>query len=201
MVFEKTLIQLRYIAVGVLYIALTVALIYIVSYIVIRRKKHRELEDQQLEILREGKINVKKFRLRSLFTSNNYANPLNEGKIVAYVRARDNDKDLSVFAVRPRPLSSIKFFVVGSDEHTKLFRDVTLKHWNFTLNEQKLFYVLNSIKVNRLVPYDKETKSFDTIGQMAPLVHKGILANFEHRIRLRERKLIKMPEEELRANR
>jgi len=143
-------------------------------------------------------MNVSKLKLRYLFTSDNLENPVNEGKILAYVVGSLNEKRYSIFAIRNKPLSQLKFFAVQVGRHTKLFRDVMLKDWNFILDKNKLFYVKNETEVERNVPFDDAKKIFDILGNMSPLVHKAILANYEHRMRLRERKLIKLPEDEMR---
>jgi hypothetical protein len=198
MVFEKTLAQLKFIGLGILYLAIAIAFIYIISYIIIRHKKNKELEDLQQEIMREGRANAKKLHLRHLFTSNNYKNPVNEGKIISYVLGKDNGQTYSIFAVKQSPLSSIMFYRVGNKEHTELFRDVTLKEWNFGMDDTGTFLVSNNNTTNRRIRIvdDKEFK-VDTVANLSPLVGKGILANFIHRIRVRERKLIKLPEEEM----
>lgn len=199
--FDIWLEQIKIIATIILYLSITIFLIYVISYILIRQKKNKQLESIQREILREGAINVKKFRLRYLFTSNKGINPINEGNIIAYVMAK-NDNDLySIFAVRKTKFAQVEFYKVPQGKHSDLFRDVTLSDWNFNLDDKNLFMIKNKELVANQGQYDDKNSSVDTIGNLAPLVHKAILANFIHRIRLREKKLIKLGEDEIQTQR
>lgn len=193
--------QLKFIAMLILYISITIFIIYIFSYVLIRRKRNKELEGIQREIIREGEVNAKKFKLRYLFTSNNGVNPFNEGKIISYVLAKNDDKMYSIFAVRKTNLAQINFYKVPYGEHSDLFTDVTLKEWNFNYDDKNLFLIKNLESVPNEAVFNEESGSVDTIGNLAPLVHKAILANYVHRIRLREKKLIKLGEDEMGASR
>ncbi len=139
-------------------------------------------------------------KLRFLFTSRKGVNPLNEGKILAYIMAKIDDTLYSVFAVRKTQFAQVEFYKVKAGLHSDLFRDVTLEGWNFTLDERNLFMIDNETDVTRDFVYSKEHASVDTIGNLAPLVHKAILANYIHRIRIREKKLIKLQEDEMRTS-
>lgn len=196
--FELWLDQLKFIATLLLYLSISIIVIYIVSYILIRRKKNNQLESIQREILREGAVNVKKFKLRYLFTSNKGTNPFNEGKIMAYILAKNDSKLYSIFAVRKTNFSQVNFYKVPVGEHSDLVRDVTLDEWNFSHDDKNLFLIKNMEQVPNNAVYDEKMGSVDTIGNLAPLVHKAILANYIHRIRLREKKLIKLGEDEIR---
>src|SRR3989304_5325106 len=67
--------------------------IYITIYIFIRIKKNANLEDDLKDIIRKGKINKDKMKLRNLFTSNNTGKLINEGKIISYVEVEENEKN------------------------------------------------------------------------------------------------------------
>jgi len=195
---EVWLSQLKFIATFIMYLSISIIIIYIVSYFLIRRKKNKQLENIQREIIREGEANVKKFKLRYLFTSNQGKNPVNEGKIIAYVMAKNDGNLHSVFAVRRNNFSQVNFYKVPVGEHSDLVRDVTLDDWNFGFDDKNLFLVKNMKQVPNEALYNEKMGSVDTIGNLAPLVHKAILANYVHRIRLREKKLIKLGEDEIR---
>lgn len=182
-----------------MYLCISIVVIYVISSMLMRRKRNKELESVQKEIMREGAVNVRKFKLRNLFTSNKGTNPINEGKIVAYALVKNDEHLYSVFAVRKNNFAQIEFYKVPSGKHTQLFRDVTLEEWNFAYDDKNLFLIKNVEQVPNDAKYDEAKGSVDTIGNLAPLVHKAILANYIHRIRLREKKLIKLAEEELQS--
>lgn len=199
-IFDSLISWAKTAAIWIMYIVIIGALIYVISLYYIRRKNNKRLEDIQQEILREGRVNVNEMKLRFLFTSRKGVNPLNEGKIVAYVMGQNDGVLYSIFAVRKTQFAQVDFYKVKTGLHSDLFRDVTLDGWNFTPDERNLFLINNETHVTLDYHYSKERASVDTIGNLAPLVHKAILANYIHRIRLRERRLLKLSEDEQRTS-
>ena len=176
--------------------------IYITIYIFIRIKKNANLEDDLKDIIRKGKINKDKMKLRNLFTSNNTGKLINEGKIISYVEVEEEKKNerklggerFSIFAVR-KGFENL-FFKVNKNKHSKLGGDIILDDWNFVIDEQSKFMIINKNKLTiNSAKYETEKIGVDTLSKFSPIIQNCILANPFHRIRVRERKLIKLPEE------
>jgi len=171
--------------------------IYFVSYLVIRNKQHQRMGGDLQDILREGRINVKLNGLRNLFTSVENNKLVNVGKIISFVRVKDNLKATNfsaIFAVKSG-VYDIKFYKVKEKDYDSLSGDVILRNWNYKVKGDGRFLELNE-DINIEEMSDKyEAIGVDTLKKLSPLVHSSILANAYHRIKLREKKLIKMPDE------
>jgi hypothetical protein len=196
MILDILLDKLRTLGIVLVWCAAAVALAYVLALWRTRRKQNREMEERQAEVLRKGRSNAKRLKLRRLYSSKDGAHPMLEGSILAYAEAEDGKRHYALFAARKARFDAPRFYKVDKGRHGPLFRDVTLMDWNFSLDDEGCFLLPNETKTVRSIPYDKDMKSVDTLGNIAPLVHKAILGNYIHRIRMREHRLIKLPEQE-----
>jgi len=195
-IFGGLLASIKIIAMWGLILLFIALFIYVVIYVFIRIKKNSNLEDDLKDIIRKGKINKNNMKLRNLFTSNNAGKLINEGKIISYVEVEENPNKerYSIFAAR-KGFETL-FFKVVKDKHSKLGGDVILDEWNFVIDEQSRFMVINKNKLTiNSAKYETEKIGVDTLSKFSPIIQNCILANPFHRIRVRERKLIKLPEE------
>ena len=207
-VFGSFLTSVKIVAMWGLILFLIAIFIYVAIYIFIRIKKNANLEDDLKDIIRKGKINKDKMKLRNLFTSSDTGKLINEGKIISYVEVEEEkskkgnpntlDKSkvgrYSIFAIR-KGFENM-FFKVNKNKHSKLSGDIILDDWNFVLDEQSKFMIINKNKLTiNSAKYETEKIGVDTLSKFSPIIQNCILANPFHRIRVRERKLIKLPEE------
>lgn len=189
-------------------VIIVVLLVFVFVFFVNMKRymSNRDLENELQQILKKGAINVRKNKLRNLYTSLDNSNLHLEGKIVAYVqvldvincKSRNSKPDLktkitsSIFAVRKDMLGATIFFKIPFNRHSKLFGDMVLYDWNFKLKSDK-YYVINTDDYLKPVKYKGKEIGVDTLGKIAPLIAKSIKANYAHNMRMRESKLIKVP--------
>jgi len=173
--------------------------VYILMIILYNHKRNQSLETDMQKIIREGRGIVRKNKIGSLYLSSNYKKPIHVGKIISTLLIKEvNEKISRVFVLKTGTFKPFIFMKCSTfDMKGDLTGDITLKRWNFTNDEEGKFYIENTIS------YDINVKKIndelvDVLSNIAPMVHKSILANPIHRIRLREKKLIKLPDEEKR---
>jgi hypothetical protein len=183
-----------------LVIAFIALFIYIIIFFVIKIKRHRNITAEQNRLLRKGRIYAKKFKLRNLYTSVEGKKIVNVGNIVSLVKVKDlaDKKEYYIFGTK-KGMLEYRFWKVPIGHHTKIFGDITLTDWNFKLDLENRFMVLNDIvtESEKIYKPAKEVIGVDTIGGLSPVVAKAVQTNPRHRIRLRESKLIKIPDENI----
>jgi len=171
--------------------------VYVMLVIIYNHKRNQSLETDMAKILREGRSNAVKNKMGSLYLSVNFRKLTYIGKIVSSILIKEASNVYRTFVLKTglfNPYIFIKCNPIDTDKNTG---DITIKKWNFVKDEENKFYIENKVRFNTLVKKrDKDT--IDVLGKMAPMVHKSILANPIHRIRLREKKLIKLPDEDKR---
>ncbi len=168
---------------------------FVVIKLVIRFRRNKLISEEQNKLLHAGKLTAKKLRLRYLFTSEDGKKLVNIGKIVSFVKIKEGNEVYDVFITK-KGFDEYRFYKVKPDRHSKLFADVVLYDWNFKLDAENKFMVLNTDKLDK----DKVEKlsqevGVDSIGLLSPLIHKAVQVNPLHRIQLRMTKLIKVPDE------
>lgn len=174
--------------------------IYLGLSFMARWRRNRNITDEQNKLLIAGRVPAKQLRLRFLFTSEDNKKLMNIGRIQAFVQIKVKDDDgtiktYDVFIVK-KGFGEYRFFKVPPDRHSRPFADVTLYDWNFTLDWGNKYMVPNFAEPKM----DKVKKSIfesgiDSIGLLAPAVHKAVQVNPIHRIQLRMTKMIKVPDE------
>lgn len=181
----------------IIIITVFILLVYFIIQIVLRVKRNRKITKEQNEILIKGKLICKRFRLHHLYTSEEDKKLVDMGKISSYVRVKEKEDIYSIFAVK-KGFMDYKFIKIKPDRHSNLFGDVTLFDWNFILDLQSKFYVMNvnELTIKRIKKIN-ESVGVDSIGNLAPVIQKSVQVNPRHRIRLRESKLIKIPDENI----
>jgi hypothetical protein len=174
--------------------------IYLGLALMARWRRNRNTSDEQNRLLVAGRVPAKRLRLRFLFTSEDNKKLVNIGRIVGFVQVKvKNDADeikiYDIFITR-KGFGEYRFYKVPPERHSRAFADVTLYDWNFTLDWENKYMVPNFAEAKM----DKVHKSMyesgvDTIGLLAPAVHKAVQVNPIHRIQLRMTKMIKVPDE------
>ena len=171
---------------------------YTVIWFVARIKRNRQISEAQRQMLNAGRLNVQRLRLRHLFTSDQNKKLVNVGKISSFIKVQDSEtKEIShIFAVRKGRLDEYRFYKVPMSRHSSLFADVVLYDWNFRLDAENKYMVLNSGKIeDRVMRKVAGETGIDSIGLLSPVINKAVQVNPVHRMQLRMTKLVKMPDE------
>lgn len=199
-VFMETLLTIISAIRGAVLFVISVLLfgaVFIVFLISARKiKQNSELESVQRDIIRKGKINVKRKKLNKFYTSIKGNKPVLEGKIIAQVEAIEDEKKYNIFAIRQSPLSKTVFIKMKPENHSKLFGDVISYNWNYILSSNNMFLIENTIEPKG-TPQVTDKIGVNTLRNISPLISDSILANWYHRIKIREKKLIKLPESDI----
>lgn len=184
----------------------TMTIVATVFYLMLRfianYRRNRLISEEHNKMLNAGKLSAKALKLRFLFTSDDNKKLVNVGKISAYVRIKpehgDTVPEWHVFAVKKGMFGEYRFFKTSPDRHSKLFTDVTLYDWNFVMDTQNKFFVINRhvLPDSKVIKMSNEA-GVDSIGLLSPVIMKAVQVNPIHRIQLRMTKLIKVPDENL----
>lgn len=173
----------------------------VLLFIYIRKiNQNSNLETIQMEIIRKGRSYVRSNRLRNLYTSTEDGKTIKEGRIIAFVPVEDKGVVWNIIAFRKSFISPILFIKSRPYEHSEVYQDIVLDGWNYSLGTDGKFLQMNSIYPKKGSSYTKDV-GVDTIKEFSPIVSNSILANWYHRIKMRERNLLKLPESELDAKR
>jgi len=160
-----------------------------------RRKEFMQLSDEQKLVLAEGKQNVKEYKLRNFFITQEGNKMFREGRILACVQIEEVNspkEEYVILAVRRKLLSPMRFYKFSSEYVNNLIGDVRCSQWNFRLDDKSYYYILNKkpLLIHEEI-VDKTRVGIDTIANISPTINHAILLNADHRIRMREGKLIK----------
>jgi len=160
-----------------------------------RRKEYMSLSDEHKLVLAEGKQNVKEYRLRNFFSTDGGNKMFREGKILACITAEEENPHKTnwvILAVRRKLLNPMRFYKIQEEYINNLIGDVKSNKWNFRLDDKSHYYILNEkpLLIHEEI-VDKTRVGIDTIANISPTINHAILLNADHRIRMREHKLIK----------
>lgn len=171
---------------------------YTVIWFLARIKRNRQISEAQRQMLSAGRLNVQRLRLRHLFTSDENRKLMNVGRITSYIKVQDSDtKQIShIFAVRKGRLDEYRFYKVPELRHGRLFADVVLYDWNFKLDAENKYMIINTGRIeDRVMRKVAGETGIDSIGLLSPVINKAVQVNPVHRMQLRMTKLVKMPDE------
>jgi len=187
----------------IFYFVLFAVLIFSVGLLVIRSKQQKKLNDAQQEVLREGKVLVDCNNLRNLYLSNVGDKLTNVGEIKSCVNIVDYDKNNKVVvAVKKGFLNPYVFYkfdkslIKDLNNKGEPFNDIVLKEWNFVKDKKDFTLITNKNEEIKLKRVDDKSKiGVDTIKNISPTINSAIQVNAGHTIRMRENKLLKLPED------
>ena len=165
---------------------------------VIKKRNNKNIDSDRLNIIVNGKPNVKKLHLGSLWLSDKGDKRTKAGNIISYVKAgveiEGKEKILNCFVIKRKRFEPPEFYLIPNNEikDNLIKGDVICTLWNFRLDENSSFHIPNEIK-NIVIDSVAEDASVgvDTLKKVAPLVDASIRANPVHRIRMRETGLIR----------
>ena len=191
---------------GFIYWGLVISFVVIISFSSIyyykRSKTKLKLNDVQNDILKEGKHIVNDCMLRNLYLSEEGSKQINAGKIQSCVIIEEDKIKYYIIAIKKGIFPNYSFYKIKFDdvirnEKDELFGDVIIKKWNFKKDNSDIFLVYNEDnEIKSEVVKDTNRIGVDTIARVSPLVANAILINAEHRLRMRESKLIKLPSDD-----
>lgn len=173
--------------------------VYFISALYVRKKNSQKLTSEQEGILRYGRLFVGVRGLRHLYISSKAGKSVNVGDIkgVIFTQKEDGTPDKTIVGVRKDFKSAHDFYMIDfNSEHAEWKGDVYVEEWNFVKTGDDMFLVPNTNSYFKYVK-TKDAKDYgvDTLRTLQLSVQNAILANAYHRIRIREKKLIKNPEE------
>jgi hypothetical protein len=201
-VVSKVGATMRRFAGFVVTVTIIATLFYLMLKFISNYRRNRLISEEHNKMLSAGRLSAKALKLRFLFTSDDNKKLINNGKISAFVRIKpehgEDVKEWHVFAVKKGMFGEYRFFKTAPDRHSKLFTDVTLYDWNFVMDTQNKFFIINrhTLPDARVIKMSNEA-GVDSIGLLSPVIMKAVQVNPIHRIQLRMTKLIKVPDENL----
>jgi hypothetical protein len=184
----------------VIFIFFFVFVAFVVIKLIVRWKRNKLISEEQNKILHAGKLNAQRYKLRYLFTSDDNRKLVNIGKIVSFVKVKERTPEkeeiFDVFVVK-RGFDEYRFYKIKPERHSRLFVDIILYDWNFSLDAENKYMVINTehLSVDKVPKKLGHEAGVDSIGLLSPVIHKAVQVNPLHRIQLRMTKLIKMPDE------